>query len=144
MSDAEEYIIRDGRGDDLAFIYSTWTKSYRCDSDVAKGCRDSTFYSEYSKVIDQILSHPDTEIKVAALKSDPLVIYGYFVSQGEVGHYTFVKESFWNLGIASKLWNSCGHKISEYSHRTHTIRPILDRKNVIYNPFILFKKKDSL
>lgn len=143
MNDNEKWIIREAKGEDLAFIYSTWAKSYRYDADLTRGCKNSVFFPEYATVIDHILSQPGTQVQVAALESNPNVILGYFISEGCVGHYTFVKEAFQARGIAKALWKNSETPISIASHRTSTIEPVLNRYagSVVYNPFVLFKQK---
>ena len=139
----ETWIIREAVGDDLAFIYSTWTQSYRYDSDLVRGCKNSVFFPEYARVLDHILSQPDTQSEVAVLESNPNVILGYFISEGCIGHYTFVKEAFRGRGIASALWRFAAVPISVASHRTSAIEPVLARRatSIVYNPFFLFKQK---
>lgn len=142
MNDSE-WTIREAQGEDLAFIYSTWTNSYRYDSDVARGCKNSVFYPEYATVIDHILSQPGAQVQIAALKDTPWVILGYFVSEGCVGHYTFVKEAFRKRGIARALWKATDTPTSIASHRTRMLEPILRVRetSVVYNPFVLFRQK---
>lgn len=142
-TDDENFIIRKARGDDLAFIYSTWAKSFRYDSDLARGCKNSVFFPEYARVIDDILSRPETEVAVAVLEKDPFVILGYFVSEGCVAHYTFVKEAFRSRGIATALWKSSELPISICTHRTSMAEDVLGRHSVsiTYNPFLLFRQK---
>ncbi len=135
--------IRSAVGDDLPFIYGTWAQSYRYDSLIGKGCRNSIFFPEYNKVIDYILDQDDTQVLVAHLPAEPNVILGYFVCQPSVIHYVYVKEAFRKEGIAKSLFQASGGQGVYYTHRTKALVPlVLSIEALNYNPFLLFHQKE--
>lgn len=143
MSDSQ-WKIRDAKGEDLAFIYSTWGRSYRYDSPMGRSCKNSIFFPNYNRIIDNILAQPDTKIAVACDPLDENVFYGYMVSQPNVLHYAFTKEQFWNYGIAKSLFDHLGRP-KYYSHKTFSCRPILDKfPELVFNPFLLFKQQEEI
>ena len=135
------WLIRYHTEDDLSFIYSTWTHSYRYGSALGKSCRNSVFFKEYHQVINWILSDQTTYVFVAALTETPEVILGYIACDPQVIHYLFTKEAFRNLGVAKSLIEAAGSPMI-YTHKTFCLNDILTHHGdeFIYNPFILFKK----
>lgn len=134
--------IRDATETDLPFIYSTWLKSYRYDSLIGKGCRNTIFYSHYTKIIDHILTGSEVKVIMAAHLEDPKVTFGYLVYEPHIVHYVFVKEEFRKHGIAKCLYSSIGGLQSHYifTHKTFSVMPITKAHNeLIFNPFLLFK-----
>ena len=123
----DEWTIRPPQKEDIEFIYSTWTRSYRHGSAMGKSLNsDAEFYKEYNKVIDWLLSQPDTEVHVACLPDQPPVILGYAVSQKRILHFLFIKEAFKNLGIEESLLKEIG-KIDVYTHKTVSIKKIMHK-----------------
>lgn len=137
--------IREAKGKDLSFIYSTWVNSYRYGSSLGKSCRNSIFFPEYNRIVDAILEKPRTKILVATTPEDPDTILGYLVHDPDVIHYVFVKEVFRKMGIARSLFHQSGRaSAAVITHRTFEMDEILKKHpDLIYNPFILFKKGES-
>lgn len=134
--------IRNAVGEDLPFIYSTWSRSYRYDSPLGKSCRNSIFFTEYNKVIDFIMGAVDTRIKVACAPDNSNIIFGYMVhQQPDILHYAFTKEAFVHFGIAKSLLEHLGG--AKYcTHKTLQSKPILEKHpEIIFNPFLLFKQE---
>lgn len=140
MSD-ETWSIRPAVESDLNFIYSSWLKSYRYGSDIAK-VRNSIFYPEYAKVIDYILFKNDIKINMACKENDAGVVFGYCVSEPGVVHYVFVKQAFGNFGIARSLMIKAG-PIEYSTHRTGVVTRYLEEHEIDYNPFLLFKQRNQ-
>jgi hypothetical protein len=138
------WTIRNANGEDLAFIYATWLNSYRYDAKLSKGVRNQIYFAEYNRVIDRILTRDNTKVQVACKPDEPIVIFGFMVSQPGVYHYCFVKEAFWKQGIAHSLAEASGNLAypnPQYTHRTSLLGPVLAaHPELIYNPFILFKQ----
>ncbi len=137
--------IRPAKKEDIPFIYSTWTKSYKYGSVLGKSCSGDVFFPEYNRVIDWILSQPNVSIEISCDPDQIDVIFGYAVFQHEVLHYVFVKEAFWNLGIGKSLLNRSN--IQFFTHKTTYVKPILLLSNYskwIYNPFLLYYQGESL
>lgn len=126
-----KYEIRLATGNDLPFIYATWLESYRYDSNFGKSHRNNVFFEDYRKVVDLLLQ--DSEVFIAADSSDPDIIYGYLVREGTKRcHYAFVKGPFRRWGIAATLFKHAFGALTtpvEYTHKTYTVIPILDKLN---------------
>lgn len=141
---AQDWTIRQANGDDISFIYATWLNSFREDSDRGYECRKSIFFAEYNLVADRILEDLNTEILVACSPENQNVIFGYLVYEPGIIHYAYVKELFRKLGIARSLFIAA-ETPKVITHKTRTIKPILRKHDeIIYNPFILYKKKEVL
>jgi GNAT superfamily N-acetyltransferase len=135
--------IRAATDKDIAFIYSTWLKSYKDDSSMAANVRKSVFFDEYKYVIDHILLR--AKVRIVCLEDQPNVILSYSVTESGIIHYLFTKEAFRGLGIIKALLQHLhlGDKV-QYTHRTHSIYPILlKHKEYDYNPFVLFTKENK-
>jgi hypothetical protein len=126
---------------DIPFIYSTWLKAYRYGSSLGKSCRNSIFFDEYNKVIDNILANPEVSIQVACMPENHEIIFGYCVTQKpNIIHFVFVKDAFTRNGIAKCLTDIGAEEII-YTHKTQAIKEILTKyPNLTYNPFLLFKQ----
>jgi len=96
-------VIRPAQPDDIPFIYSTWLKSYYCDSKVGTDCRKSVFFDEYKLVIDGILKDPKTRVLVTASRLAPNTIYSYVVLSGATIHYCYSKEDFRGFGLVTRM-----------------------------------------
>ena len=100
--------IREGHGMDIPFIYSTWLRSFKTDSAIGKTTRNYVFFNEYKLVLDRILENNDTDLFVAIGHNSPYPILGYLVVEGDIIHYSFVKENFRRYGIFSQLYHHTG------------------------------------
>ena len=131
--------IRDAHPEDINFIYATWLRSYRRDSDVGRQARNLVYYKEYNKVIDHLLT--SSTIKVACLDDDEVVILGYAVFDRDNIHYVFVKEAFRRLGIAKRLIESSLILPETCTHSTYIAEVIIEKFKLTYNPFSLFMRR---
>lgn len=114
------------------------------DSAIGRSCLSSTFFPNYSRVLDRILAQPDTTTMVACRPEHDDTIFGYAVYQPTILHYVFVKEDFRNNGIAKSLLAQVRPVLSSYTHRTRTVAPILRRCfEWRYNPFELFQQSEK-
>lgn len=141
------WTIRQAMPSDIPFIYSSWLKSFKNNSDLGKEMRSSVFFTNYKLIIDRLLQQ--SEILVACMSEDPSVIYGYFVYEtfflddAFMAHYCFIKEDFRKFGIASDLLkhSHLNQKRFEYSHKTDMLSK-LNLDNHTYNPLALYKKQE--
>lgn len=134
-----DWAIRQSKESDIPFIYSSWLESYASTWDIKK----STFMKEYKYVIDEILLEGCAS--VACKKDEPDVVFGYMVYSLDFPtvHYAYVKENFRKHGIAKSLFDGSGLYLPiTITHRTDLAKKILP-SNIIYNPFLLFKRGDS-
>lgn len=97
------YSIRHAIGSDLNFIYDSWLTSFRYDSAFGKSHKNSVFFPQYRRVLDEILSKPDTQTLVAHDPDNLDVVLGYLVYEPGILHYVFTKEAFRKYGIAAAL-----------------------------------------
>ena len=79
---------------------------------------------------------------MACLPNDVSVVLGYLVSEPQIIHYVFVKESFRRFGIARMLFD---HEhddlgLTECTHKTFISDEIIRNHGLVYNPFLLFKR----
>ena len=138
------YDIRLAQADDIAFIYSSCLKSLKHDSKLGTSTANRIFFDNYKLVLDRILADNNTQVFVACKPDEPHVIFGYMIAEpvNSVLHYVFVKEAFWNLGIASSLFKKAfnqGTGVVSVTHKTRTAEPYMHNRNLIYNPYLLFK-----
>jgi hypothetical protein len=137
------FVTRSVSAEDIPFLYSTWLKSYRNDSETGLSVRKSIFFESYRLVLDHILQKNTTKVLVACKPDEPNVIYGYMVAEpnDNVLHYVFVKEAFQRFGIANQLFQQIFPNTSSGSvtitHRTDHARDYC--KKFIYNPFELYR-----
>lgn len=119
--------------DDAAFIFSTWLKGLRFGNDWFGLIDSKVYFRVYHKVIENILSNPNTKVNVACLKEDPKVLLGYSVYTGSTLSWLHVKKAWRNIGLAKDL---VPNNITSVSHITSIGRSILKKHpQVIFNPF---------
>ena len=122
---------------DLAFIYQSWLKSLRVDSHYKHLTTKATFFTNYRLILDEILS--ESMILVACLPEDHNVILAYLCYSGDTLHYAFCKEAFRNLGITRMLYKEAFKNKPVITHYTYSSDPIIQKHNLEYNPFLIFK-----
>ncbi len=139
---AEAVQIRDLTDDDLPFIYASWLKGLYYGNEWFNLIRPKDlFMGIYHQVLERLLKHPDTVVKVACLKSDPTVILGYAVFHFVAPNYryldwVFVKKPWRGIGVAKSLVPT--DKINTVSHLTKTgVTLLYDHPNISFNPFLL-------
>lgn len=132
------WAIRGPEESDIPFIYATWLNSNYTDTDFRRSVRKSVYFEAYKRIIDNILL--SAKVSVACKSDTPSVIYGYLVTEGNVIHYSFVKDAFRSLGIAKSLYlhNFQQGQALECTHSTGSTKGFLNR-NITFNPFILYK-----
>jgi hypothetical protein len=139
------YKIRSAQAEDIPFLYSTWLKAMKYDSDIGLSVRKSIFFEQYRQILDNILS--DSKVLLAVHPDEPNVIFGYLVYQEpNILHFSFVKETFRRLGIASDLVKiaMAGSPIYIMTHQTRFLNEIADNLrhySLTHNPFLLYNKQ---
>lgn len=144
MASSVPYRLRPACGDDLNFIYSTWLDSYRYDSTVGKSHKNSIFFSEYRKVIDNILAHELTKVVIACFPESEETILAYLVHEPHILHYVYTKGPFQRQGLASELIDKIfPTRPITYSHETFTAFDLVRHNpDFIHNGIMLFNKGD--
>lgn len=137
---AVDISLREGYLEDLNFIYATWLRSYRHASSFARKISNEIFYKRHHMVIDLLIKREGSRVVVAHPTGEPNVILGYMVSEiqpdGEaVVHYTYLKKSFRQMGIARTLWATLDPKFKTITHYTVDADWIVKKFNLIYDPY---------
>jgi ribosomal protein S18 acetylase RimI-like enzyme len=130
--------VRPGYVEDLNFIFATWLRSYRHASQFARKISNEIFYSRHHLVIDLILKRNGSKVLVAHPKGEPDVILGYVVTETQpdganVLHYSYVKKSFRQMGIAKALWKDMNSTV--FTHHTADADWIAKKFNLVYDPY---------
>ena len=132
--------IREAFLEDVSFIFATWLRSYRHSSSFAKKISNEIYYARHHLVIDLILKREGSKVLVAHPKGEPDVILGYVVIEkqldgADVCHYTYVKKSFRQMGIASALWKVFDKKDYTITHYTTDADWLVKKYNLTYDPY---------
>ncbi len=123
-------VVREGRADDLPFIYSTWLRGLYYGHPWYKLVDKETFFAKYKLIVMKLLSR--SFVSVFCLRTDPDVVLGYAVYEGPVLHWVYVKKAWRQFGIATKLMPE---GIDAVSHLTSLGR-IVKPKEWKFDPFV--------
>jgi hypothetical protein len=127
--------VRDWVPGDRNFILSTWLKGLRYGNEWFEAIDSKVYFDFYHKVIETILAHPLTTVKVACLADDSDVILGYSVSTGPCLNWAFVKKEWRSIGIGRDLVSK---EITTVTHLTSLGKSILRKHPELkFNPFAL-------
>ncbi len=139
-ADASTYSILTFRGRGfpdqyLGLIIATWTKSLRHNNDWFRLITPRAYYESYRLVILNILSKPETEVRLAVLTEDPDVTFGYCVYRNNILDYVFVLADYRRHGIGKML---VPDSIDMYTHVTNLGRDLVQEKKLdwLFNPFL--------
>lgn len=137
---SSEIEVRTAFLEDVPFIFATWLRSYRHASSFARKISNEVFYARHHMVVDMILKREGSSVLVAHPKGEPDVILGYLVTERQpdgtdVVHYTYVKKSFRQMGIARALWSTLEKKKYTITHYTVDADWISNKYNTIYDPY---------
>jgi len=128
--------IRAATEDDRSFIFATWLRGLYYGGIFFSEIPKDTFMANYHKIIDKIISSPNTRVSVACLKEDPSVILGYSVyrksNNDNVLDWIFVKSAWRLIGIAKSLTPA---GVTTASHITKLGKKLMP-KGVSFNPFV--------
>lgn len=126
--------IRGAVSEDVPFIFSTWLKGLKHGNEWFDLIDKEAYFKHYHKIIEQILAHPRTQVKIVCLKDDPEVILGYSVSTEYQYHWVFVKKSWRGIGIGRDLMKSPATVVT---HLTKVGVSLLKKNpGVKFNPFL--------
>lgn len=128
----EEIIsFREYTSADEPFIFATWLKGLYFGNSWFKAIDKACYLLAYRKIIQNILFHKGTEVKIACLKEDPEIIIGYSIFEGHILHWVHVKKEFRGLGIAKRLVPKDTLICTHITKIGLLIKP----KKIIFNPF---------
>lgn len=131
--------IRELAVGDEAFILSTWLKGLLFGGDnLYRRIPKAIYFKNHHAILEKILAHPATTVKLAVLKEDADVILGYSVYRVAGGQtvldWTFVKKEWRGIGIAKSL---CPENVYAVTNLTRVGGAILEKHpNTIYNPYL--------
>lgn len=127
---------------ELPYVKSTWLKHYKEHSEFARPIRYSVYYPAHSKIVDRILSKPQTLCVIATHIDEPEVILGFLVFERLnpiVVHYAYVVSRARGLGVAKAMMKET--QIGEaftFTHRTTDAKTIQAKyANLTYDPYNL-------
>jgi ribosomal protein S18 acetylase RimI-like enzyme len=141
--DMSEVEVRDAYLEDVPFIFATMLRSYRHASTFARKISNEIFYKYHHMFLEACLSRANSKVMVAHAKGEPNVILGYLLSETrpdgeEVVHYTYVKKSFRQMGVAKALWATLDKSKYTITHYTMDADWIMRKfSNLTYNPYLL-------
>lgn len=131
------YAIRNGCPADVSFIFATWLKAYLFGGFVQPPER--VFYSHHHALLEAVLAHPKTYLKVACDRKDPDLIFGWCVwSVPDVVHFVYVKPSWRRLGIGNALLAETGiqpRSAITYTHHTKAGAAWAKSMGATFNPY---------
>ena len=103
-------VVRDVNWDrdvgDIGMILATWRNHLWYDEPRDESKADE-FFRTATRNIKKVIRHPDTRIKVACLKDDPIIIIGYAVINKKNLEWAYVKIDYREKGIATMLAKGC-------------------------------------
>lgn len=139
---------------DIAFIFSSWLKSYRSALQV-KQIINTVFFAEHHKVIEGILKTSTTYVICDA--ADPVNIFGYICAEEIDGvfvlHYIYVKHTYRNLGLGKLLLNQFNHETGSAGMCTHLTKigeKLAEKYGFVFSPYLAVtseyekKRKESV
>lgn len=134
MKKSDLVAVRIAGPEDKNFILATFLRGLYYGDFFYSEIPKSTFMTYYHKVIEMIMSKSIT--KIACLKEDPSVIFGYAMmdSTETIIHFVFCKKAYRGIGIANQLVPS---SVKTATHLTKCGRSISKKKGIIFNPFLL-------
>lgn len=146
MNKKELITFRPAQSSDLPFIYrSILMGTYhgnrpakgqkpdpKCPVDFFSSIDQDTFMSEYHKHVENVISKPDINIKIACLVEDVDVILGFSIYTDENLSFVFVKPDWRRIGIANDLVPGTIKSVSGFTRVGDIIRR---KKQWSFNPW---------
>lgn len=136
-----EIYVRDAQESDLAFIFSSWLKSYRGGFQ-SHMIENTIYYTEQHKLIERLLQR--CTVQIACNPATPEDIFGYVVHERIDGifvlHCAYIKHPFRRLGIFLTLLEKAGFDRTSaglFTHATRATYATGHRLGMVYHPYIL-------
>lgn len=138
-----EFKIRRPVPSDVEFLIKTWLREYR--REVPAAMPDRLYYNEFQKVILALTRKSDARVICAV--GDANYICGFVVGTSyaaektAVVHFAYMRPPFRRLGLVTQALEDMGYEVGHELVASHW-HPYLDRfqrKDLIFNPFILYK-----
>lgn len=136
----QSLLIRPAEPQDKNFIFKSWLEVYKSESRFGRDISSHVFYPFHQRVIERIVSRPQTQILVASPKDDPFLICGFLVFEGNVIHYAYTRKAFRRMGVARALVEHTGIDplTITFTHQTFDLLSLRDRiPSATYNPYLI-------
>lgn len=135
--------LRAKQASDEPFIYNSWLRSHR-DGNHSGYMSNTVYYDNHKLVIKDILNTAKTVMLVNPDDSDHIFGYLCFDDSYSVPiiHYCYIKEPFRKFGLASNVVKEIFPEANEIfvTHATSLFSEIEKRFNVIFNPYLIYKR----
>lgn len=117
-------------------IFSKWLRGLRYGNPLFKNIDADAFFKEYHRYLENLMSKPDSVIRLAVLSDEPDTALGFSVCREDVCDFIHVHKDQRRVGIAKSLFPP---NITTMTHITLTAMDIWRRndkyKHLIFNPF---------
>lgn len=138
----DDIILRDGLPSDRNFIFKTILQHYRHASPHNKDIPDNIYYDCHHLLISKVMRQPGNIVRVAALKEDPEVLFGFLWGNidPETVHYVYVKKAFRRMGMARMMYESLFDDDADVyiTHWTREAAFLYEKNdNLVFNPYLL-------
>lgn len=117
-----------------AMVLSKWLRSLRFGNPLFKKVDSDEYYKNYHIYIENLLSKPDSIVRLAVLSDDHDVVLGFAVSRENVLDYIHVQSDYRRIGIGTALLPS---GVGVFTHITNVALAIWQNKykKMRFNPF---------
>ncbi len=140
-------VFREAQPADQGFIFNSWLKSFRANSEWAHAMPAQIYYDNHKRVVAQLLH--DSSVLVAANPDDPDQIFGYVVYQPTLGHvavlhWLYVKHTYRRLGIGGEVFRTA-LRLAQHddtlpvvgTHFTTLWSALADKWRLVFNPYVI-------
>jgi hypothetical protein len=137
MSESLPIVKRAGEPADVPFLINSWIKSYWDGGVTLRYVDRVSYFASHHRIIEAVLSRPETAVTVIHPEGEPRVIVAYLVQGPGVVHYVYVKNAFRHLGLARTLIGDVNKDIGAVTHLTTKAERILSKNGIHYrfNPY---------
>jgi hypothetical protein len=121
----------------ISLIFSRWLRSLRYGNPLFRKMRSKEYFDHYHIYIENLLSKPDSEIRLAVLSDDHDNVLGFSVVREDVLDYIHVHDNNRNVGIGKSLLPK---NVTTFTHITGPAIQIWQKtgskyKELKFNPF---------
>ena len=118
MNDAVAVAIVKPAGEALAFVMSSWLKSYKARGCALHGLDDATYYRSYHPELMRLIAR--CNVALATLEDDADAYMGWACGTDGVLHYVYVKWPYRQHGIARTLMAAAAGEPKIYTFEPST------------------------
>lgn len=138
---------------DHNFIFASWMRSFRSNSQWAKQISSGIYNTKHPKLINELLANSGS---IVACSSDmPDQIFGFAIYQPSVEniaviHWLYVKEIYRKMGVGNALFRetlmAANHDLKmpvAVTHDSRNLKWASEKYNLVYNPYLAFEVFDA-